>query len=288
MDYDMQISTREDSEYIEEKLTEFNYAQVPTLTEEEEDLVFKICDDGGSILAGCILEIDRWKAADLDILWVAEEYRRQGLGSALLRRAERAARERGCYLMSLGTFDFQARPFYEKHGYTLCGTIREWPRDHENHVLMKYLDRPGEEYAPAKICDREILPGTDEDSEFIEDALNEYNNAQAPDEHEYRKLNKKLVTADGRLAAGIMAGVDGCDAAYLYALWVEEPFRRRGLGSRLLAQFEEEAKTMGAYTALAFNVFDWQAEFFEKHGYAVAAAEDHPRGHSLRVMQKML
>ena len=144
MDYEMQISTREDSEYIEEELTGFNYAQVPTLTEEEEDLLFKICDEEGTILAGCVLEIDRWKAADLDILWVEEEYRGQGLGSALLCRAEQAARERGCYLMSLGSFDFQARPFYEKHGYTLCGTIREWPRGHKSYSLMKYLDRPEE------------------------------------------------------------------------------------------------------------------------------------------------
>ena len=288
MDFELKISTEEDSEYVEEKLTGFNYAQVPTLTGEEEDLVFKICDPEGDILAGCVLAIDRWKAADLDILWVAEEYRRQGLGSALLRQAEQAARERGCYLMSLGSFDFQGRPFYEKHGYTLCGTIREWPRGHESYSLMKYLDRPEEEYAPAGTGGWEILPGTDEDSEFLEDALNDYNNAQAPDEHAYRELSRKLVAADGRLAAGTMAGVDGCDAAYLYALWVEEPFRRQGLGTRLLAQFEEEAKAMGAYTALAFNVFDWQTEFFTKHGYTAAAAEDHPRGHALQVMQKML
>ncbi len=91
------------------------------------------------------METDSWKVAELDILWVDEKYGRQGLGSALIREAERSAREKGCYAMTLGTFDFQARPLYEKHGYKVTGNIKDWPRGHENYSMMKRLDQPAPE-----------------------------------------------------------------------------------------------------------------------------------------------
>jgi GNAT superfamily N-acetyltransferase len=52
-------------------------------------------------------------------LWVSELARRQGHGSRLLQAAEAYARERGCIGVCLDTFSFQARPFYEGHGYTV-------------------------------------------------------------------------------------------------------------------------------------------------------------------------
>ena len=90
---------------------------------EDELVVFKVTDSDGSIIAGCNLIVNCWRVADLDILWVEESYRRQGIGSALIREAERAARERGCRFMTLGTFGFQARPLYEKHGFSVCGIL---------------------------------------------------------------------------------------------------------------------------------------------------------------------
>ena len=59
---------------------------------EDELVVFKVTDSDGSIIAGCNLIVNCWRVADLDILWVEESYRRQGIGSALIRRAEGAAR----------------------------------------------------------------------------------------------------------------------------------------------------------------------------------------------------
>ena len=290
MQYKMKRSAKKDSKYIDDRLDEFNYSRVPPEEgTKEEDLVFKITDGEGKIIAGCILEIDRWKIADLDILWVEEKYRRQGMGSALIRAAEQAARERNCPVMGLGTFDFQARPLYEKHGYTLCGTIREWPKGHENYSFMKCLDRPSPEYVPSKVCTLEIKSGTEEDAEIIGDGLGAYNDAQTKLPDTYIKLNRKLVDEDGRLAAGIVAGVDGWNTGYIHVLWVEEQYRRQGLGTRLLRRFERNAKEKGAYMILAFSVFDWQTEFFEKHGYtAVGVLEDCPKGHRCCQMQKML
>lgn len=148
-----------DAEFIEQKIDAVTNSIVPPEEgAEDEYLFFKIADDEGSIIAGCIVEIDSWKIACIDTLWVDENYRGQGLGSALIREAECAAKEKGCYAMTLGTFDFQARPLYEKHGFTVCGTIKNWPRGHENYLMMKRLDRPCEEYVPSKTCRYEIKP----------------------------------------------------------------------------------------------------------------------------------
>ena len=92
MEYKTIPCTEDDEELIDGKLTEINHAVVPPREgTEEEELVFKIENGEGTVIAGCNVGIDNWQFAILDILWVDEKYRGQGLGSALIREAEKAA-----------------------------------------------------------------------------------------------------------------------------------------------------------------------------------------------------
>jgi GNAT superfamily N-acetyltransferase len=76
----------------------------------------------------------------VDLLWVAPEERGRGLGSRLLRAAEEEAVARGCRVAFLGTADYQARPFYERHGYRVFGTLeRALPGGHRIFHLAKTL-----------------------------------------------------------------------------------------------------------------------------------------------------
>ena len=290
MKYETIPCTEEDEEFIEEKLVEIDDSIVPPAEDiEEEDFVFKVIDEEGNTVGGCVLEIDEWKFADLDILWVDEAHRRKGLGSALIRQAEKTAREKGCDLMILGTYDFQARPLYEKHGFTVKGTIRDWPRGHENYILTKRLDQPWEEYIPSNdlSTDYKIEPGTEEDERFIGNGLRDYNTSQAHREHKYIPLNKKIVDEEGNLIAAIIAGVESWNALEVDMLWVDEPYRNQGIGSELLMETEREAKEHGAYCAL-LNAYDWQVPLFRKHGYTECfALEDFPtEGHYSYEMEK--
>src|SRR5262245_59810312 len=61
-------------------------------------------------------------------LYLPEDLRRGGIGTTLMRRAEAEARRRGCIGVFLDTFDFQARGFYEKLGYTVFATQDDYPR----------------------------------------------------------------------------------------------------------------------------------------------------------------
>lgn len=59
----------------------------------------------------------------IELLYVAEPDRRQGLGSRLLAAVEAAAREQGCAGAWLNSYAFQAPGFYEKNGYEQFGGL---------------------------------------------------------------------------------------------------------------------------------------------------------------------
>ena len=72
-------------------------------------------------------------------LWVAAAARGQGHGTQLLSEAEAYARSRGAVGATLETYSFQARPFYERLGYALCGTLDGYPPGHAKFFLRKTL-----------------------------------------------------------------------------------------------------------------------------------------------------
>lgn len=63
----------------------------------------------------------------------------QGYGAALLIEAETVAREAGCVAVRLDTYEFQARPFYERHGYTVYGELEGYPAGPRTYLLKKSL-----------------------------------------------------------------------------------------------------------------------------------------------------
>ncbi|WP_337841963.1 GNAT family N-acetyltransferase [Rheinheimera sp.] len=75
----------------------------------------------------------------LESFWLAESERGQGLGSAMLQRAEQIAVQRGCRFVVVDTLDFQARPFYERHGYQLQWTQQQYPFTGAKYFMTKTL-----------------------------------------------------------------------------------------------------------------------------------------------------
>lgn len=181
-------------EYIEEQVENaFNTIAQPEEAEEEE-FVYIVTDESGNLLGGCILSVDALRTASIYDLWVEEAFRRQGMASALMREAERKAREQGCYLAMVGTFDWQAKAFYDKHGYMLNDTMTDVPKGHEHYMLTKRLDRPSAEYMPLDCQQYEIKRGNEKDAEILSSKLREYDSTVAPHEHEYISLSKKSWT----------------------------------------------------------------------------------------------
>lgn len=95
-------------------------------------------DAAGELVGG--LAGDLWGSAfHLNALWLREDLRRAGLGSELVRRAEDHARAQGFTVAYVETLSFQARPFYEKHGYRVFGTIESVAPGVDYYFLSKRL-----------------------------------------------------------------------------------------------------------------------------------------------------
>ena len=129
-----------DADYICDKLVEYNLSRVPKTQETDFVNIYKkIVNDEGEIIAGCLAKMYCWNVIYVDILWIDEAYRKQGLGSKLLKEIERIAVEEDCTLIHLDTFDFQAKEFYEKQGYEVFGVLDNCPTEHCRYYLKKNL-----------------------------------------------------------------------------------------------------------------------------------------------------
>jgi len=82
--------------------------------------------EGENIRGGLVAEgIGEWMYVSL--LWVEDEFRRRGFGTALLQKSEREAKSRGAKGVLVDTFSFQAPAFYRKHGYSAYGQVDDFP-----------------------------------------------------------------------------------------------------------------------------------------------------------------
>ena len=75
----------------------------------------------------------------VELLFVPERLRGQGVGRQLMEQAEVVAREHQCVGIWLDTFTFQAPGFYQKLGYAVFGEITNYPPGSSRFFLHKNL-----------------------------------------------------------------------------------------------------------------------------------------------------
>jgi GNAT superfamily N-acetyltransferase len=101
-------------------------------------LVIPIRADDGAVEGGLWGETSfGW--LHVQMLFVPEQLRGRGVGSALMALAETEARLRGCCGAYLDAFSFQAAPFYQKLGFTAFGELDGFPPGHKRLYLRKTL-----------------------------------------------------------------------------------------------------------------------------------------------------
>ena len=122
--------------FFEKKLLEFNGAQVPGYA--YENIVFTAVDQGDTVIAGIHGRIGGGWLYVVS-LWVAADYRGQGLGRQLLRQAEMAAIEKNCHGAYLYTYSFQSPRFYEGCGYRIFGQLEKFCGPHAKYFMKKTL-----------------------------------------------------------------------------------------------------------------------------------------------------
>jgi GNAT superfamily N-acetyltransferase len=122
---------------------------------------------------------------------------------------------------------------------------------------------------------------------IIGHGIHDYNEAQAGDVR-FQRLCFVVETPDGTVVGGILCAMYW-DWLYVDLLWVQDDYRGRGHGHRLLEAAEAEARRRGATNAY-LDTFSFQAPaFYARHGYRVfGELRDFPPGHQRYFFTKQL
>jgi GNAT superfamily N-acetyltransferase len=115
-----------------------DYNRSAGLIYEKERLAVFARNENNEIIAG-LNGYTLWNWLYIEHLAVTPAARSMGIGNKLVTDAEAEARRRGCKYAAVDTFSFQARPFYEKNGYRVCGELPDCPPGFSRYYLCKTL-----------------------------------------------------------------------------------------------------------------------------------------------------
>lgn len=105
---------------------------------ENSTLTIGARDAEKKIIGGLIANLQPgWKWMHVQRLWIEEFHRGAGIGRRLLEAAEKEAQKLGCLHVGVDTFEFQARGFYEKQGYSVYAVQEDYPVGHRKFLLRK-------------------------------------------------------------------------------------------------------------------------------------------------------
>ena len=121
-------STSEQNDDIHQRLRAYNRRYMRDF----RDFSFHVEDDG-RMVAG-IVAGSTFRTVEVEFLFVDEDFRGRGLGSALLRKVEEDARAAGMEHVLLNTYSFQ-----RKMGYTQLFAIDPCLGEYAQHFFWKDL-----------------------------------------------------------------------------------------------------------------------------------------------------
>jgi GNAT superfamily N-acetyltransferase len=121
---------------IDEGLAAYNAAHFRPPDRASLDVV--VCGDDGEAVGG-LLGHTSYGLFFLDLFYLPEALRGQGLGGRIVAVAEGEARRRGCSAAFVTTVTFQAPDFYERLGYRRLGEVACPPDGATRIFLTKSL-----------------------------------------------------------------------------------------------------------------------------------------------------
>lgn len=122
---------------------------------------------------------------------------------------------------------------------------------------------------------------------YVREALKHFNDAQVGSDN-HTPINIVEYDKEGNVIGGIIGGTYW-GWMHIDVLWVHEDFRKKGIGSKLLVEAENEAIRRGCHH-VHLDTMSWQApEFYLNHGYKVIGIlPDIPDGNKKYMLQKSL
>ncbi len=122
--------------YLEDNVVNLSFAR--TGLTEWFPVGYFLRSERGEWLGGCTGHI--WGGwLHIRWLWVSETLRHRGFGTGLMDAAEAYGWERGARNATLETHSYQAPDFYRARGYTVFGTLPDFPIGHSKLFMRKAL-----------------------------------------------------------------------------------------------------------------------------------------------------
>ena len=113
-----------------------------------------------------------------------------------------------------------------------------------------------------------LIDLTEEQAEEIESRLSEFD-----EKYLTYRMDGSIrigIEEDGKLIAGLDACITAFRILYVSTVFVDEAYRRKGYGARLIREMEKRAAAMGVNT-IRLDTFNWQGkDFYEAMGYTAA------------------
>ncbi len=125
-----------DAKTIDEGLEQFNRSAADFTASLKFACIARL--NSKTVVGGALA---RWwgQCCELQQIWVDEQHRCAGVGRQLVQMVEEEARIRGCALLYLDTFTFQAPAFYLKLGYEVACELKGFPNEVSKFVMRKSL-----------------------------------------------------------------------------------------------------------------------------------------------------
>jgi GNAT superfamily N-acetyltransferase len=225
-------------------------------------LRFAAADPHGVLLGGCE-GYDYFGWLSVENIWLGIEHRGKGYGKALLGALESEALAKGCHGIHLDVYDFQHRSFFHSQGYVTCGWLNDFPTGQTKYTLCKRLVQRGTPPVPGVALVRNATPESlapfrAQAQQAIESTIGR---------HPAETMNI-LLTGPQSIARGYLRGILQYGWLCIDRIFVSASTRGRGLGTKLLAQAEQDAVGHNCHHACV-GTFEWQAPtFYEKNGYS--------------------
>ena len=134
--FKLSLGNEDDAQVIEKGLDTYNEAYVHKC--ETVDFHKKLVDNDGRFAAGVIADAEKGESGFIDALFVEEQLRRKGIGTYLLKEAEKHAKENGASMVFTNAGDWNLG-FFQKNGYLIRGELKDVPKGHNCYELYKTI-----------------------------------------------------------------------------------------------------------------------------------------------------
>ncbi|WP_424320666.1 GNAT family N-acetyltransferase [Lacticaseibacillus chiayiensis] len=122
-DFSIEKASAQTIAAINDQFEAYNLSKKPLMQDELAVTFTFLAEEDGQCIGGVFGYSSMYRIGYIESLWVAEEYRHNGIGTELVNELVKALRDFGCPTVHLDTMSYQAPEFYQSQGFKQFGKL---------------------------------------------------------------------------------------------------------------------------------------------------------------------